>query len=598
MNIFCEGYEPKDVKGQEGDLYLNIDSDDKPNNIRLILNNIKGIINKDELAIDLLRIASYVYIGDCQISRGGLKDPFDEQWNKSLHFYIPVLNPEFWNQKTIKENLQDTLSFLVGHKYDFDFSSLSKKDRKLFLDVINKKTISREPVECISMFSGGIDSLLSTVQLLEKKLHPLLLTHEATAKLGHYRSSLVEELNKSYNKRLTHWEIPISNHNQSAKENTQRSRGFLYAVIGLCYARCLGLKNVFLSDNGIVSFNLKHSAQNIGTLITRSTNPRFIEFVNSLSSAIWGNRDAPEVENSLLWYTKADVIKELKDLHKANWLSLSTSCAATMFINKAEPYCGVCSQCVDRRFAVEWNKLSNDEEPRFHYKVDIFRDNLADKRAKGIGKTHVENYWRKAINLYEMSDYQFLELVDDSIPSDIKNHKEFLEKAFKLHKRWSEQTIDAVQNFSREQLTGKLPEHSFASILYREGNSNRTLDDYDLPPKEKSILLNKASRVLHFKGQQTILTEKENFLLYRILKDPNNYVSFSFLMEGKHDALNNSSYAQTASTHRGNINRKIKAACVGAQIELNENFSLFETKTKLGYRLCSKYWGDFEIISS
>lgn len=40
---------------------------------------------------DLLKIATYVYVGDQVISRGGLKRfDYGQKWNRRLHFRIPV----------------------------------------------------------------------------------------------------------------------------------------------------------------------------------------------------------------------------------------------------------------------------------------------------------------------------------------------------------------------------------------------------------------------------------------------------------------------------------------------------------------------------
>ena len=123
------------------------------------------------------------------------------------------------------------------------------------------------------------------------------------------------------------------------------------------------MKDVYLSDNGIVSFNLPFTGQNQGTLNTRSTNPKLIYYINQLSLLLW-EKEAPQIENLLLWHTKADVVKGLQKYNKAKLLSDTVSCVDTINSGNVEKFCGICSQCIDRRFAIEYADISEDEDPR------------------------------------------------------------------------------------------------------------------------------------------------------------------------------------------------------------------------------------------
>lgn len=598
-NVYCEGYIPKDKDFiNKVDLDLKFNDEFSKNNIKIDFDNLaQATVNKDNLAFDLIRISVYVYIADCKTERGGMKDPFDENWNVDLKFYIPVLEPDFWNREDVKALLSKGLNFAVGHRYNFEFVKWEPKHRKLFLDVFDKET-QRLDIDCISMFSGGLDSLYSAVLLLEDKRKPLLISHKATHKLSGFRKNLYETLKDDYQTDLKKWEILISNHKQSGVEKTQRSRSFVYACLGVAFAKCLDLKDVFLSDNGIVTLNLKSTLQNIGTLNTRSTNPKLIEYVNKLSKLIWQD-EAPIVENKLLWKTKAEVIKGLKDLNKSNLLSLSTSCVSTYGLSIAEPYCGICSQCVDRRFAVEWNNISENDEPRNHYKIDIFKDDLNEQIDKGIGKTHSENYYRKAKFIDKANDMQFMEFYSelyDYMPEEAQDN-EFLQNVYDLHKRFSEEVFTVIGKYGKDFARGKFPENSLISMIYREGNKKENINSYIIPQR-KDLLVDKRKRQVQYKGNEIDLTDFEYKFILKLASEPAAYIKYEELctgenLEANYDPKSGDTYSTPAHTHKSNINKKFKQAC--KFINLQKNFSVFETKRNYGYRLHSELTKELEL---
>lgn len=598
-NVYCEGYIPKGLDFiDKVDLDLRFNDTSLDDNIKIDFDNLaQATVNKNNLAFDLIRISVYIYIADCRTKRGTNSDPFDENWNVDLNFYIPVLEADFWNRTDVKNLLSKGLNFAVGHRYNFEFVKWQPKYRKLFLDIFDKKTQQLD-IDCISMFSGGLDSLYSTILLLEEKRKPLLISHKATHKLSGFRKDLYESLKKDYQSDLKKWEILISNKKESGIEKTQRSRSFVYACLGVAFAKCLNLKDVFLSDNGIVTFNLKSTLQNIGTLNTRSTNPKLIEYVNKLSKLLWED-NAPIVENKLLWKTKADVVKGLKDLNQSKLLSMSTSCVSTYGLSLVQPYCGICSQCVDRRFAVEWNNISEDDEPRSHYQFDIFKADLNEQIDKGIGKSHAENYYRKAKFIDNANDMQFMDFYNeiyDFIPEET-DENEFLKNTYDLHKRYSEQTFSVIGNYGKDYARGKFPENSLITMIYREGNKKEEINNYILPER-KDLIIDKRKRYVEYKGNEIDLTTFEFKFLLKIVSEPTAYIRYEELFTGEdleadYNPNAKDTYSTPANTHKSNINKKFKQAC--KFINLPKGFSVFETKQNYGYRLYPSLVDKLEI---
>lgn len=576
-NVYCEGFEPDKKNKNKTDLYLNFNNAiPKLNNIKFnIKEYAQAVINKDEYALDLIRIAVYVYIADCLTKRGTNYDPYDEDWNFPQNFFIPVLKPDFWNQSEIKTQLENALYFAVGHKYNFEFSEWQPNNRQMFLDLFSKETLKLD-IDCISMFSGGIDSLYSSIKLLEQGRKPLLLSHRTTNKLLPFRDDLLKELKNDYGKDLRKWELAIHLSGLDAQEVTQRSRSFVYACLGISFAKCLNLKDVYLSDNGVVSFNLRSTNQNLNTLNTRSTNPKLIYSINQISKQIWKD-NAPKVENLLLWDTKADVIKGLKTLNKSKLLPLTTSCVSTYKLTSSQPYCGECSQCVDRRFSAEWAEINLNENPYGYYKVDVFRDDLKE----GIAKTHAENYYRKAKDILHADESSFLDFYSEifGFCPDNEDFDEFFRKAYALHKRFSDQVFDVIGKFGKEYVKGGFSENSLISMIYRDGNKKIDLNDYKLPDKKDLVLIARQSKCL-YKDTELDLTKKEFEIVYKLASNTGNYLSFEELIDNPNVYEN-----EVAKEHKKNIINKLKKACRTNYIQLEKGFEFITNKRKVGYKL-------------
>jgi hypothetical protein len=58
------------------------------------------------------------------------------------------------------------------------------------------------------------------------------------------------------------------------------------------------------------------------------------------------------VESPFAWHTKTDVVAKLKDAGHLDLIRHSVSCTRTRATTAEKPHCGLCSQCIDRRFAV------------------------------------------------------------------------------------------------------------------------------------------------------------------------------------------------------------------------------------------------------
>jgi hypothetical protein len=83
----------------------------------------------------------------------------------------------------------------------------------------------------------------------------------------------------------------------------------------------------------------------------------------------------PRLCNSLLHFTNADVMLDLKRLGLEDLIPLTVSCARPRMTSALKNHCGTCSQCLDRRIATEYAGLSSIDDPKT-YQTDMFADAL------------------------------------------------------------------------------------------------------------------------------------------------------------------------------------------------------------------------------
>ena len=109
------------------------------------------------------------------------------------------------------------------------------------------------------------------------------------------------------------------------------------------------------------------------------------------------------VWNPLSNLTRPETFDFLKPLDALDLLSLTHSCAHPRGQTKMQPHCGICSQCVDRRFGTMAADLDEYDLVEA-YRVDIFRHALEDGEPRTIGTA----YFRHALRLDGLSEDQIV----------------------------------------------------------------------------------------------------------------------------------------------------------------------------------------------
>ena len=354
----------------------------------------------DELA-DLLEIASYVYAADSAVLRGGKIDAqMGARWRRKFRFVVPVRHPDLWT--SIHPVLIETLSFLSDDEYDFEFKpfvQLAPLER--CFEFTGEEGLNISPHELI-LFSGGLDSFAGTVEeLVARKSSVILVSHRSASKIVGTQKHLVRRLSERLGpRRVFHVPVWANFAGSTTRKSTYRTRSFLVTALGAVTARLFRLDRITFFENGIVSLNLPPLAPVVGARATRVTHPQVLEGFCRLLSEIVDR--SFEVANPYRWHTKAEVIEQISVNGFRDLIRDTRSCAHVRTMSTEHPHCGLCSQCIDRRFAVLAAGLEQDD-PIEGYKVDLF----TGERPAGPGRELALAYVRSASDITGMTEVDF-----------------------------------------------------------------------------------------------------------------------------------------------------------------------------------------------
>lgn len=342
---------------------------------------------------DLLDIATAIYLADVAAFRGA-----HEEWVRHLHLTIPVLEPTFWQAQT--PDLQHLLYSLTRDSFAFHFL---QADRDRF-EECEQHALSGRP-DCVSLLSGGMDSLAGAVSLLRAGRRPLLVSHQSA-------NPVVQTAQRRLLAALeTHWpagaqwagvRVTPGSYGVGARpfpppeerEPSRRARPVLFLTLGAIASHCLGTPEVYLCENGVLTAALPLTPARIGGMSTRSTHPVTIKLFSELLQKAGV---CTSYLNPFMFQTKGEVVRTfLKPVLAPQEIAQSVSC---WMVGRFVRPCGGCVPCLLRRIALLAAGLPDEacindvlRDPEQYRGTDAF-GNLADlltQAATFLGKTDLE----------------------------------------------------------------------------------------------------------------------------------------------------------------------------------------------------------------
>lgn len=516
--IACNGIKLKDKVDDKRYIELNHYNDCENVNTKINLNNfVTGIYKLDDRLKDLLEMAGYIFAADRKTSRGKPNDLEYHSWERALTFHFSVRDFEFWEKPEIKNLLKRALLFMSGdHKYEFHFHQAGQDWPTSIFD--NEDFVIEKPENMrVMLFSGGIDSLSGAIELLETTDAEVCLASHQSGFPGTHRiqSDLFEEINKLYPGRCKHFKYECGLSGQKAKDETQRTRSFLYTSTAFAIAHTYKQDRIYVFENGMTSLNFAETQDLMNSRTSRTTHPQTIENLEKLFSAIAGK--SFKIEHPYLYKTKTDVVDVIKKYNQLKLLETSVSCSATRNKGTGNTHCGVCSQCIDRRFAVYAAEVEDyDEQGLYHY--DFLKEELEKDETVKVLNEYIrmaQNFADKGIEeWYADRSNELIEIIDFV---DGKNENEKFEKIYELcvkHSRHIEKAINRMNAKHNSVFSPAKSEKSFfvkilGNRLYQKVIENESSNGkMEIPTRQLKAITKSACEVLINNGSITAPLEE------------------------------------------------------------------------------------------
>jgi 7-cyano-7-deazaguanine synthase in queuosine biosynthesis len=298
------------------------------------------------LAVDLAEIASAVYLSDLALQRGR-----NEEWVRHWELEIPVREADFWRSQS--QALSHLLYVLTRDEVAFEFVPLAGPVAEL-----PARGSEGWQADCVSLLSGGIDSLAGAVLQLQTHRQPLFVAHQSGNPTIRRAQQAVSEMLTALapgqwrlGTVLLHgggggreaWPFPPP----AEREPSQRSRSLLFMSLAVLAASGQGVDDIFVAENGILTVALPLSGARIGGHSTRSTHPRVLNLVNDL---IHSAGLSCRLSNPFVYQTKAELISHILRPSLSPFdIQRTVSCWAA---GRQSRQCGACVACLIRRFAM------------------------------------------------------------------------------------------------------------------------------------------------------------------------------------------------------------------------------------------------------
>ena len=383
-NIIC-GYGASEIRRQkDGEGTLLLSSDRQSGNVLLDVDGISRELSSefDPLSRDLCEIAAYVYLADKAIPRGR-----HENWIRNLSFVVAVRDCDRWEE--VKPILTNAVGFLSGDNVEFRF--VRKKGESETRPVVDQHPASpRADSDCVSLFSGGLDSLAGAVYLIQNGRRPLFASHHASPQLKVLQNKLMQAVGREFDRSFEHLKYRVTSHKTSTsppykrKESSHRARSFMFLSFAAAAAAVRGLSDIYICENGVMSLNVPISEARKGSRSTRHAHPLFLRYFNELISALYGRKFS--VRNSFAFWTKSEECKLLRSTKLLPQIKHTVTCWGYPNLTlryKDSNHCGSCLPCIVRRISLIASGLEKYDD---RYIFDIFNpgNEATEKQLRNI----------------------------------------------------------------------------------------------------------------------------------------------------------------------------------------------------------------------
>jgi len=301
--------------------------------------------------VDLLRIASTVYFVDRVVRRN--RSGKTKEWARSITCSIELRDAGFWGRPEIQELLEQTVGFVSGDNWSFEFKQGKDKENPCGHRL---KLADTPPLVCL--YSGGLDSAAGLAcrltEGIDRPIIPVVIRHRSDiAKTAVRQLKGLEDHFGTSLFPLTTMLSTVRPRRLGSEEPSQRARSFLFLSVGGVVAWATDSEGFELYESGIGAVNVPLLAGMEGSQATRSCHPAFVKGMARLLSLVAERPIA--VRLPYIGLTKGEVVKGLLPTELQQLSRSTVSCVNYPVRHKRDrtwKACGVCPACIFRRVSL------------------------------------------------------------------------------------------------------------------------------------------------------------------------------------------------------------------------------------------------------
>lgn len=291
-------------------------------------------------AWDFLSIALAVFAAD----RFVLRSNADDSWTRVIHLDVALHEPEPWTGQT--DRLAAALRFLTG-----DIWSIRVRGGGQAGPVKQGSFTDRD---CVCLFSGGMDSLLGAIALVDDERRPFLVSQGSPKEITpqkYLAQALGLDAHRFEGRVNERWRAPY--------EPSTRARSILFFAYGVVAASALNLNEVTVPENALIAINPPFTRRRTGSLSTRTTHPHFLSELSDILAAVG---IGVAIRNPFAAKTKGEMILAADRGNLPQLLAASYSCGKGKRLNRQ---CGRCIPCLIRR--ASFAKAGVDDATHYYW---------------------------------------------------------------------------------------------------------------------------------------------------------------------------------------------------------------------------------------
>lgn len=275
-------------------------------------------------------------------------------WTRQINLQLAVHDVSLW--QTLKPQLEAMLKFLTGDYWFLEFFV----DPKPLPYARKRKEYN---ADCVALLSGGMDSLVGVINLVNEHHKPLLVSHVVRGN---------EDIQSCFAKQISpqsgfcHWNEAIKLPSTALGESSTRARSIVFFAFAALAATGLPTffnqkKDIYVAENGFISLNVSLNPARVSSLSTKTTHPIYMKCLQSIWDQLGLNL---RLNTPYKFYTKGEMLVNCKDQELMRNLIGHTVSCGKYAVHKLT-HCGRCVPCIVRRAA--FMKANISDTTRYVY---------------------------------------------------------------------------------------------------------------------------------------------------------------------------------------------------------------------------------------